>query len=120
MRKLACVSAVALFATAPAMAEDWDFMLTNSSGKDIKTVEMSAAGAGSWKPNVIDPETRKDPTIKTNARTTIHFDKGSGCKYDLKATFADDTSAVWDGIDVCANSYVTIRYNGGKATFTGN
>jgi hypothetical protein len=120
MNKLACVSAVALFAAAPAMAEDWDFILTNSSGKDIKTVEVSAAGAGTWKPNVIDPESRKDMTIKANARTTVHFDKGSGCKYDLKATFADDSSAVWNGFDVCANSYLTIRYDAGRATFKGN
>ena len=43
------------------------------------------------------------------------------CKIDLKATFADDTTATWSGINVCDNSYVTIKYSAaGAPVFTAN
>lgn len=117
MIRTAMMLAATLTFAAPALAEDWDFMLTNSTGKTIKSIEISAAGAGSWAPNKFDPALRKEASVKTGGKTTVHFDKGSGCKYDLKATFDDDTSAVWSAIDVCANSYVTLRYDAGKPSF---
>jgi hypothetical protein len=117
MRGLVVAAAVATAVAAPALAEDWDFMLTNNAGKTIKTIELSPAGGGNWQPNRVDAELRKETAVKAGGKTTIRFDKGSGCKYDIKATFDDDSSAVWSGFDVCANSYVTLSYAGGKATF---
>ena len=117
MIRMAMTIAATLTFAAPALAEDWDFMLTNSTGKTIKSIEISAAGAGSWAPNKFDPELRKEASVKTGGKTTVHFDKGTGCKYDLKATFDDDSSAVWSAIDVCANSYVVLRYDAGKPSF---
>lgn len=117
MIRMAMTIAATLTFAAPALAEDWDFMLTNNTGKAIKSLEISAAGAGSWVPNKFDPELRKEASVKVNGKTTVHFDKGPGCKYDLKANFEDGTSAVWPGIDICANSYVIIRYDAGKPSF---
>jgi hypothetical protein len=120
MRKLAVTAAAVLMLATPAIADDWDFMLTNSSGKTIKTIELAPTGTTTWQPNKIEADFRKDPTIKSGAKTTIHFDKdGKVCKYDIKATFADDTSAVWTAVNVCDNAYVTIKYNAaGAPTFT--
>lgn len=122
MLKLAVTAAAALVIAAPALADNWDFVLINSSGKAIKTIEVSPAGAGTWQPNKVDPDFKKeDSTIKPGGRTTVHFDKGPGCKYDLKATFTDDTSATWSNINVCDNSFVTIKYNAaGAPVFTAN
>jgi hypothetical protein len=112
------VAAVAALALAtPALADDWDFMLTNNAGKTITTIELAPAGSGTWQPNKVDAEMRKDATIKNGGKTTIHFDKASGCKYDLKGTFEDGTSAVWSGFDVCANSYITLTLANGKPSF---
>jgi hypothetical protein len=117
MIRAALTLAAGLTFAAPALAEDWDFILTNSTGKTVKTIEISASGAGSWAANKFDPELRKEVSVKTGGKTTVHFDKGSGCKYDIKGTFDDGTSAVWAAIDVCNNSYVVIRYDAGKPSF---
>lgn len=121
MRKLAMITgALALFST-PALAEDWDFILTNNSGKEVKKIELSATGADSWQENKVDPERKRDATVKSGGRITVQFDKGAGCRYDVKLTFADDSSSVWSGINVCDNSFVAVRYNASGATaFTAN
>ncbi|WP_343520252.1 hypothetical protein [Sphingomonas sp.] len=111
----------AMLAAAPAFAEDWDFMLTNGSGKPIKTIELAPAGTTEFKPQTVDPETRRDPIIKVGAKTTVRFDKAEKqCRYDLKATFEDGTSLVWTSANICENSYVTLKLAGGKPTITAN
>lgn len=118
MRKLALFAAATLLVAAPALAEDWDFILVNNSGKPVKGIDISEAGAGKWVANKVDPEAKREALLRQGARTTVHFDKGSGCKYDVKATFDDDTSAVWSGINVCDNAYVTIRTENGQPRYT--
>ncbi len=110
--KLTIGTAAAIFLlAAPAFAEDWDFILTNNTGKQVKTVELSPAGAADWKPNIVDPEMKREGGIATGGRATVHFDKAADkCRYDVKLTFADDTVEVWTSINVCDNSYVTLRY----------
>lgn len=119
--QIAAFAAVAFLAAAPALAEDWDFILTNSTAKPIKKFEISPAGGGSWADNKVDPEVKREPEVKQGGRTTIHFDKGAGCKYDLRATFSDDTTLVWTNINVCDAAYVTIKVSAaGAPTFTSN
>ena len=118
MRTKLVIGAVALLFAAPAFAEESDFILTNETGKAVKTVELSPAGSGTWQPNKVDAELRRESEVKAGGRTTVHFDKaGSQCKYDVKLTFADDTSAVWSGINLCDNSYITMRYKAGAPSF---
>jgi len=105
----------------PALAEDWDFILTNASGKPIKTIELAPSGTTDWKAQTVDPEAKREPVIKPNARTTIRFDKAaSQCRYDIKATFEDATTQVWAAINVCDNSYITLKLTNGKASFAVN
>jgi len=122
MLKLGLAAAAAIVIAAPAMADDWDFVLINNSGKAIKTVEIAPTGTTTWQPNKVDPEFKKaDATVKPGARMTVHFDKGAGCKYDVKLSFADSSEGVWTGINVCDNSYITVKYNSaGAPAFTAN
>ena len=117
MIRTAMTIAAAMTFAAPALAEDWDFVLVNNTGKPIKAVEISPGGAGTWVANKVDPEMKREGATKAGGRMTVHFDKGAGCKYDIKATFADDTNAVWSGINVCDNAYVTVNYANGTPTF---
>jgi hypothetical protein len=111
----------AVAVATPALADDWDFVLINSTGKEIKLVEVSPTGTQAWQKNIVDEEIQKAKTTKSGARMTVHFDKGAPCKYDVKATFVDDTSLVWTGVNVCDNSYVTVKANAtGTPTFTAN
>ncbi|MES2442741.1 MAG: hypothetical protein V4574_07910 [Pseudomonadota bacterium] len=116
------ILALAVLAIAtPALADEWDFVLINSTAKEIKLVEIAPTGTTTWQKNVVDEEVKKATTTKPGARMTVHFDKGAPCKYDLKATFADDSSLVWTGINVCDNAYVTVKVNAsGVPTFTAN
>ena len=122
MLKLGLAASAALVIAAPAMADDWDFVLINASGKAIKTVEIAPTGTTTWQPNKIDPDFKKeDATVKPGARMTVHFDKGAGCKYDVKLNFADGGTGTWTAINVCDNSYVTVKYNSaGAPVFTAN
>lgn len=107
-------------AAAPAFADAWDFILTNNTGKEIKTIEVSPAGTNQWQPNKIEEGDKAKP-IKAAARTTIHFDKGAAqCKWEVKATFADDTSAVFPAVNLCDASFVTLRYVNGTPASTGS
>ena len=97
-------------------------VLINRSAGMIKTVEIGCRRAristGSLK-SAIDPQTKKeDATVKPGARMTVHFNKGEGCKYDVKLNFADNSNGVWSGINVCDNSYVTVKYTAGATAFT--
>jgi hypothetical protein len=121
MLKLGLAAAAALVVAAPAMADAWDFVLINSSGKPIKTVEIAPTGTTTWQPNKVDPDFKKEGAVKPGGRMTVHFDKGPGCKYDVKITFGDDSNSVWTAINVCDNSFVTVKYNAaGATTFTAN
>jgi hypothetical protein len=116
MRTIVALAALTL-AAAPALAEDWDFVLINDAGKPIKTIEIAVAGSGAWKPNVKAEDIADRGAVKVKARTTVHFDKPSGqCKFDIKATFEDGTSQVWNAANVCDASFVTVKLVGGKAT----
>jgi hypothetical protein len=122
MLKLGLAAVAALAIAAPAMADDWDFVLINNSGKAIKTVEIAPTGTATWQPNKVDPDFKKaDATVKAGARMTVHFDKGAGCKYDVKLTFTDGGTGTWTNVNVCDNSFVTVKYNAAGATaFTAN
>ncbi|WP_447727931.1 hypothetical protein [Sphingomonas koreensis] len=120
MKLLVGLGGLMLVAT-PVLAEDWDFILTNASGKPIKTIELAPSGTADWKPQTVDPETKRDPVIKPSARTTIHFDKAANqCRYDLRATFEDTTTQVWSSVNICDNSYITLKLAGGKPTVVVN
>lgn len=119
MMKLAGLATISLMMAAPAFADAWDFILINNSGKSIKAVEIAPTGTTTWQANKIDPELKREEIVKPGGRMTVHFDKGPGCKYDVKATFSDGASSTWNAINVCDNSFVTVKLDAsGTPTFT--
>ncbi|WP_044333879.1 hypothetical protein [Sphingomonas hengshuiensis] len=116
MLKLAVSAAFAVAMVAsPALAEEWDFVLINGAGKAIKTVEVAPTGTTTWQANKKDEDVKHEAEVKAGGRMTVHFDKGSECRYDVKVTFADDSTGVWARINLCDNSYVTVKYNAAGA-----
>lgn len=116
MRLITALTALTL-AAAPALAEDWDFVLINDAGKPIKTIEIAVADSGQWKPNVKSEDIADRGEIKPKGRMTVHFDKPANqCRFDIKATFGDGTSQVWNGANVCDSSFITVKLAEGKAT----
>ncbi len=119
MRKTLLIAFAVAVVAAPAAAAVWDLVLTNSSGKEIKLVEVAPSGSAVWQPNIVDEGVVRGP-VKPGGRMTVHFDKTpSQCRFDLKATFADDTTAVWNAINVCDNAFVVVKFGAsGAPAFT--
>lgn len=114
----------ALAAASPAFAAPWDFVLTNESGKDIKTVDIAETGSETWVANEVNQDNGRSSKdgVKNGGRLTVNFDKaGAECRYDIRATFKDDTTQVWSKINICDNAFITVRYNAaGEPTFAAN
>lgn len=118
MRKMLIMAAAALVIATPALADAWDFVLINNTSKEIKQIELAPTGTQEWQKNKVE-EGQKSAPLTPGKRGTVHFEKGASCKYDVKATFADDTSLIWAGINVCDNAFVTLKLSpAGAPTFT--
>lgn len=115
--RMAFIAIAALVAATPALAEDMDFVLTNQTGKALKSLQIKATPEPEFKPDSAYAEEPGKSAVKAGGRTTIHFTKGAGCKYDLKGTFEDDTTAVWSGFDACEDPFMTIALKDGTPTF---
>lgn len=110
----------AMLVAAPALAEPWDFVLVNETGKAIKLVEVTPTGTTDWKPG-LEEEGRREPVLKPKARTTVRLDRPSSqCRYDVRATFEDGATETFSSANICDNSYVTIKLAGGKPTISAN
>lgn len=114
------LGAVTLAFAVPAVAEDWDFVLVNKTGKTIKLVEVSLAGTGDWKKEKRE-EDMGEGTIKPGADYTVHFDKDPKvCKYDVRLTLdGEATPIVWSGFDACKFAFGDFALNNGTPTVKG-
>lgn len=113
--------ALALVAASPAMADDWDFVLINSTGKPIKTVEVAPSGTSDWKSGLEAEGERRQAVINPGARATVRLDKPAGqCRYDIRTTYADASTMVFVDANICDNSYITVKLAGDKPVITAN
>lgn len=121
MRKILIAAGVGAFlAATPAVAEEWDFVLINMTGNRIAEVEVAPASSARWQTQKHDPELKRMP-FPAGVRQTIRFDRdANACLFDIRTRFADGTMGLWSRINLCDNSYVTIRYTNGAPTFIGN
>lgn len=98
--------AAVTFCGASAFAMDRDFDLTNATGYPIKSVLIDEAASDVWTDNALEGVMNDGDTVH------MHFGKSDkGCKWDMKVTFTDSTSAEWHGFDLCSINTITLRYN---------
>jgi len=106
---LLAISSLALAAcdagTTSGGGYDRHVMVVNNSSATVTQFYGSNAGADSWEEDILGAD-----VLPPGGSVNINFDDGSGyCTFDFKAVFADGTSAVESGIDVCTTSQVTIN-----------
>ena len=109
LKKFLVASALLFAFAGSALAEArQDFELVNKTGYEISEVYVSPSKRQSWEEDVLG-----DHTLEDGDSTTIRFsNSGNICMWDLKVVYEDDdSSAYWEGIDLCQVSKVTIRYN---------
>lgn len=76
----------------------------NASGVTITNFYGSNVGASTWEEDILGSS-----VIPPGVSVDINFDDGTGaCLFDFKAVFADGSTAVEQGIDVCRTSAVTV------------
>ena len=108
---IAMVTTTAVFCTAaPAQAENHDFTLVNKTGYTIDQIYVSAAGRKSWEEDVMGRD-----ALATGESVQITFDRGEqDCLWDLKVTYEDEDEAVWNRLDLCELSKLTLHYDRAK------
>jgi hypothetical protein len=106
---IAAFAAVVAFA-APASADDakQDFRLVNKTGYELKALYVAPSKSDDWEDDVLGQDTLAD-----GQAVNVHFSpKTKTCKFDLKVVYSDDdSSAVWEKIDLCTVEKITIKYN---------
>ncbi len=102
-----------LFAAAlsvPALAQEGkqDFTLVNKTGYELSAVYVSPSKADDWGDDILGQDTLDD-----GLEVDIVFTRAAKtCRWDLKVVYSDDdSSAVWNNIDLCSINKITIRYN---------
>lgn len=76
----------------------------NASGVTITNFYGSRVGASTWEEDILGSS-----VIPSGSTVDINFDDGTGaCLFDFKAVFADGSTAIEEGINVCTTSGVTV------------
>ena len=85
-----------------------DFVLVNKTGYEIKEVYVAPSSSNDWEEDVLGTGVLTD-----SQKVEIKFHRAAtGCKWDLKVVYTDDgSSAVWQAVDLCEVSKITIKYN---------
>ena len=103
----AVAAVTVLFAQAPAFAGDQDFDVVNKTGYPIKHLHVSEANNNSWEEDVLGRDVLND-----GESFELKFAKGEKtCKWDLKVVYDDGESAVWEDLNLCKISKITLRWN---------
>lgn len=80
-------------------------LVVNASGYTVTQFYGSNSGAQTWEEDILGAN-----TLPSGSSVNVNFDDGTGaCIFDFKAVFADGSSVVENGIDVCSTSQVTIN-----------
>lgn len=96
--------ALCVLASGPAHAGTQDFILVNSTGSEIHDLYVSESGNMSWEENLLPGA----DTFLNSTEMAITFSGRSACVWDLMAQ-EGDVQAVWEGIDLCQVSAVTLH-----------
>lgn len=101
------LASASLFAAA---AENLDFTLVNKTGYSVNEVYVSSAATNDWEEDILGRHQFAD-----GESVDIHFDRGSkGCNWDMKVVYEDGDTAVWQRLNLCEISSVTLHYDRSK------
>jgi hypothetical protein len=111
MRPLSFAAFAAVLAiAAPAFAQEakQDFRLVNKTGYELKALYVSPTKSDDWQEDVLGQDVLAD-----GQAVNVHFSpRVHTCHWDLKVVYNDDdSSAVWERVDLCTVEKITIHYN---------
>ena len=95
------LAAVALtLAPAPAFAGAGGFTVINATGAGISSLSIRRTGTDNWQPLAASPA--------AGAASSVAF-SDPDCAFDLQATLGSGGTAVWEGVNLCGTTKLTLR-----------
>ncbi len=111
MKMLLLASAVfvsGFAASAQSQEAKQNFTLVNRTGYTLSEVYVSPSKADTWEEDILGQDTLDDGESQ---HITFHRSNRT-CIWDLKVVYVDDnSSAIWEDINLCKIEKITIRYN---------
>lgn len=105
-KSTAAVAALFLF-HGVAQAGSQDFTIVNKTGYALKHIHVSETNNNSWDEDILGRDILNDGEY-----FEVQFGKAEKtCKWDMKVTYDDDSTAVWEGLNLCQISKLTLRWN---------
>jgi hypothetical protein len=107
---LSAITIAALAVAGPAFGQEakQDFQLKNKTGYELKALYVAPSKSDDWEDDVLGQDVLAD-----DQAVNIHFNpKTNTCIYDVKVVYSDDdSSAVWQKINLCEIEKITIKYD---------
>ncbi|HYD67282.1 hypothetical protein [Azospirillum sp.] len=107
--KTAMASAALALAIVPvaALAGQQDFSIVNKTGYAFKHIYVSEANNNSWDDDILGRD------VLDNGETLdVSFGKGEKtCIWDMKVVYDDGESAIWEDLNLCKITKLTLRWN---------
>jgi hypothetical protein len=97
-----------LFLTRSALANSLKFTLTNSTGRDIIAVYVSAHGADSWGQNLMNTVLRQGQDFPLS----FDSDEIAPVYWDIKVSYVDGETAEWmQGFNLYRIATITLYFD---------
>ena len=106
MRIITALLATTFLASA-AQAADQDFTLVNSTGYQIDEVYLSEVSSKAWGQDVMG----KDALPNGNSVEMQFSAPSASCKWDMRVKYHDGDEAVWQNLNLCDITRVTLFWN---------
>lgn len=102
-----CLAAT-LAAPAPAFAGAANFTLVNNTNIDFAGMMARRFGTDQWMPLTVTP-----PSVaNSGGRGAVEF-SNQDCAFDLQAKLPDGQTVVWQGVNLCDATVVTLNRGAG-------
>ncbi len=90
-----------------ALAGQQDFTIMNKTGYPLKHIYVSESDNEKWDEDVLGRDVLED-----GEEFELSFAKAEKtCKWDMKVIYDDGESAVWQDLNLCQISKLTLRWN---------
>ena len=105
--KAAVIAAACVLVQSPAFAGQQDFEILNKTGYPIKHLYVSENNSNAWDEDVLGRDVLGD-----GESFELAFAKGdTTCKWDMKVVYDDGEASVWQALNLCKISKLTLRWN---------
>jgi hypothetical protein len=105
--KSAAVAGALFLMHGAALAGQQDFTIVNKTGYSLKHIYVSESNNNSWDEDILGRDVLND-----GESFDVAFGKAEKtCNWDMKVAYDDGETAVWQGLNLCQISKLTLRWN---------